>query len=141
MIRAEYSDLVGVPYSLGGRDPRRGLDCFGVLLELYRRAGVELLDVAPTRYNGEETVDPAAALEAFGNGWTPTTRAALAFGDVVLVRFPVTEKTTLLHVAVVVATAPVRVLHAHELANVCATRLERLLPWVAGFYRYTGAPA
>lgn len=36
-----YIDLLGVPYLKGGRT-KAGLDCYGLLMELYRRRGVEL---------------------------------------------------------------------------------------------------
>ena len=39
------SGLVGTPYVAGGRDAKRGLDCWGVVLEFYRRAfGIDLPD-------------------------------------------------------------------------------------------------
>lgn len=37
-----YDDLVGVPYVSGGRDPKKGLDCWGLAAELYRRQGIQL---------------------------------------------------------------------------------------------------
>ena len=36
------SDLIGVPFVDGGRDPRRGLDCYGLVLEVMRRFGYAL---------------------------------------------------------------------------------------------------
>lgn len=41
------ADLLGVPYVPDGRDPRKGLDCVGVMLELLRREGVGGLEVYP----------------------------------------------------------------------------------------------
>ena len=38
----EFGDLIGVPFVRGGRDPAGGLDCVGLTLEIYRRAGIEL---------------------------------------------------------------------------------------------------
>lgn len=45
-------DLVGAPYKVWGRDPETGIDCLGVVLELYRRLGIELPDPRP----GEESI-------------------------------------------------------------------------------------
>ncbi len=42
MPRLRFSDLLGVPYLHRGRDPCVGLDCLGVLLEVYHRLGIEL---------------------------------------------------------------------------------------------------
>ncbi len=40
----EFNDLIGVPFVDGGRSPDTGLDCWGLALEIYRRAGVALPD-------------------------------------------------------------------------------------------------
>jgi len=39
-----YADLLGIPYELGGRDSARSLDCWGLCVEVCRRAGIELPD-------------------------------------------------------------------------------------------------
>lgn len=38
------NDLVGVPYLDGGRDPKEGLDCWGLVLEIYKRQKIDLPD-------------------------------------------------------------------------------------------------
>ena len=47
-----YYDLLGTPYLRGGMDPRQGLDCFGLLLEAYRRRGSDL-DLPEFSYDGD----------------------------------------------------------------------------------------
>lgn len=47
MTFPEYSDLIGVPYKLHGRT-KEGLDCYGLVLEIYRRAGLTLADLEYT---------------------------------------------------------------------------------------------
>lgn len=39
----EYRDLIGVPFKMRGRDTD-GLDCYGLVMELYKRLGIELTD-------------------------------------------------------------------------------------------------
>lgn len=39
-----YNDLIGIPFVDGGRDPRKGLDCWGLSLEIFRRHGIKLPD-------------------------------------------------------------------------------------------------
>lgn len=39
----QYVDLLGVPFERGGRGPDR-YDCYGLVIELYRRQGVNLPD-------------------------------------------------------------------------------------------------
>lgn len=38
----DFADLIGVPYREAGRDTATGLDCYGLLLVVFRRAGIEL---------------------------------------------------------------------------------------------------
>lgn len=38
----KYDDLIGVPYVNGGRDPKTGLDCWGLAIEMFRRQGLQL---------------------------------------------------------------------------------------------------
>lgn len=40
----EYVDLLGVPFLDGGRDPARGLDCWGLVRAVFSRAGISLPD-------------------------------------------------------------------------------------------------
>ncbi len=65
----EYEDLLGIPYRVGGRvaagDP--GTDCIGVVLEIYRRAGLGLPDPGRTSVGVfgfaevlEQVADPSA---------------------------------------------------------------------------------
>lgn len=39
-----YSDLIGVPFVDGGREKTSGFDCWGLVMEIYRRNGIELPD-------------------------------------------------------------------------------------------------
>ena len=43
-IKITYTDLIGVPFVDGGRDPAVGLDCWGLSREIFRRCGIELPD-------------------------------------------------------------------------------------------------
>lgn len=40
----DWVDLLGVPFVMGGDDPKRGLDCWGMAREVCRRAGLLLGD-------------------------------------------------------------------------------------------------
>lgn len=39
MPKIEYLDLIGIQYKKKGRDPLSGLDCYGLLIEAFKRAG------------------------------------------------------------------------------------------------------
>lgn len=38
----EYIDLLGAPFVYGGRSVKEGFDCYGLVMELYRRRGIQL---------------------------------------------------------------------------------------------------
>ena len=40
----EISDLIGVPFVSRGRDPKIGLDCWGLVMEIGRRMGKNIPD-------------------------------------------------------------------------------------------------
>lgn len=44
MQNSIFKDLIGVPFVNGGRDYKTGLDCWGVVLEYYKRIGITLPD-------------------------------------------------------------------------------------------------
>ena len=39
-----YKDLIGLPFREGGRNKYEGFDCWGLVLEVFRRHGIELPD-------------------------------------------------------------------------------------------------
>lgn len=39
---ADYSDLIGVSFKNHGRDVKTGLDCYGLVMEVFKRNGIEL---------------------------------------------------------------------------------------------------
>ncbi len=40
----DLSDLIGVPFVNGGRDPAVGLDCWGLVMAVFQRFGITLPD-------------------------------------------------------------------------------------------------
>lgn len=43
-MKPTFTDLIGLPFVDGGRDPAVGLDCWGLSTEVFRRYGIELPD-------------------------------------------------------------------------------------------------
>ena len=44
MIALEIEDLIGIPFLNGGRDPKVGLDCLGLVIEIHKRRNITLPD-------------------------------------------------------------------------------------------------
>lgn len=61
---AKVDDLIGVPYVNGGRSLDKGLDCWGLVREYYRREGMDLPEILIDAENTDavmRTVDDTKA--------------------------------------------------------------------------------
>ena len=132
---ALYADLIGKPFAWRGRGPA-GFDCFGLVLEMFKRTGRELpnWDTPPEI----AAVASAVALEFAAGNWHPVERK-----PGVMVRFGLPLKVA---GSKVIATThcgfmvtPTDVIHAWEQTGGVTT--ERLSDWtrrVAGYYDFKG---
>ena len=50
----DVADLIGVPFVEFGRDIKNGLDCYGLAIEIERRLGKTLKDVALEKFDREK---------------------------------------------------------------------------------------
>lgn len=63
------ADLIGVPFVDLGRDAAHGLDCWGLVMEVYRRMGVEVPDygkTVPSAYASDESDSQYRKADATG---------------------------------------------------------------------------
>jgi len=51
-IDLEFCDLIGTPFEYGGRGPD-SYDCYGLLMELYKRVGVDITDYGSSSRGAE----------------------------------------------------------------------------------------
>jgi len=128
----DIADLIGLPFAEGGRGPD-AYDCYGLLLEVFRRRGETLPDYGTAC--GIQTPETIwAVMERFQTAWEaldgPETGAlvALAYPYPILVS----------HVGVVVAAD--RFLHVRRASGVTIDRLSSPA-WrrrIRGYYRHVG---
>jgi cell wall-associated NlpC family hydrolase len=131
-----YADLIGVPFLARARGPA-AFDCFGLVLELQRRLGVDI----PNNESPEQSAAHAvfSALEL--HRWE---RIGQQPGAVVLFDMPFRDadgrrRLAKTHCGVVIN--PLDFIHSWEQTGGCTT--ERLSEWnhrIAGFYRFKTAP-
>ena len=50
----DYSDLIGVPFKNRGRDKNTGLDCYGLVMEVYKKIGIQLPEYYADWNNAEK---------------------------------------------------------------------------------------
>lgn len=126
-----YDDLAGVPYAAKGRS-MAGLDCAGLVMEVYRRLGHTLPDplVDPVDYAGSAS---AIAEEAVSRRWLRLDEPELHC-VVVLQQHPDFAQ----HLGVYVGGG--RFLHAVEHIGVTTDHLSAPVyrNRIRGFYRYVG---
>jgi cell wall-associated NlpC family hydrolase len=50
----KYDDLIGIPFANRGRDPDKGLDCYGLVKVIYNRQGIQLPEYSAEWNNAEK---------------------------------------------------------------------------------------
>lgn len=144
MRSAQYDDVIGVPFEHGGRiplagpqalAPGRGVDCYGLLMCLYRRRGIELPDpfaAVPQDWAMRESgADPEAWIAAHLGGWRRVAEPRMGCAAVMSRGGQVAD-----HVGVMVS--PYQCVHAVERTGVILSRIDRG-PWavrMVGYYDY-----
>lgn len=122
---AKCADLIGVPFEYGGRGPD-AFDCYGLLMEMYRRDGIILPD-----YRSPDQLNRIAALMAMQlDLWRETEKRP---GAAVLIRIGRFNS----HVGYVLDG--MRFVHTWEESGGVVT--ERLSSWeskIAGYYEFAG---
>lgn len=82
VLERRANELLGVPYAHRGRDAAAGLDCWGVVAELYRACGVEVPDLVAIEQ--DRTDDPEVLeywLGAYAHLFAEVPRTELLPGD------------------------------------------------------------
>lgn len=130
-------DLVGVAYAEGGRAPRTGLDCWGVVIEACRRLGLAIPDpfIGQTDYSVSKAQAKGYSVGIFTDmtRWRPLQYHEQTRGSVIAFRNP---HGYVDHAGVVLDTT--RFLHALRDSGVIISRRTDE-PWcrcVAGVYGY-----
>ena len=124
---ALYEDLIGVPFIDGGRDPKTGLDCCGLVMELYRRFGHPVEDYKIAAVDVAKIADTMANSTATRWGETHTQ----APGSVVLIRLSTDVWAN--HAGVCLGNG--RFIHAYTPTGVCIDRLKKWESRIVGYYR------
>lgn len=121
-----YNDLVGKPYKSKASGPD-AYDCFGVIQEVYRRAGINLPDEICT--DATESIDSAvkSARSRYIRLKNPVAGCIIAFR---------TRGKLVTHVGM--ALDHCRMLHSSDKTDVCIARFDSL-GWksrIEGYYAY-----
>jgi cell wall-associated NlpC family hydrolase len=123
-----YDDLIGVPYKDFGRDPKKGLDCWGLAMEMYRRQGIELPN-NPFDPRDFKVISQQFEFQRTHSHWVPLK--APEEGCLVVIRLA--DEGWANHCGVYVGYG--EFIHAYN-TSVVVDRVRRWLPRIAGFYKW-----
>ena len=126
----DVKGLVGTRFINGGRDKGTGLDCWGLVMEVFRRYGVEVPDFTVDSFAFDK-IDALAGEAAESRTWeevyTPSdTDAPL----VVLMRM---HPGLINHAGVYIGGN--RIIHTMQCVNAVLSRVDALESRIAGYYR------
>jgi len=123
--------LVGVPFVSGGRDVVIGMDCWGLVMEIYMRYGVKLPDFTVDAF-AFNAIDMLAGEEVTSRRWEevypPITEDQAPL--VVLMRM---HPTLVTHAGVYVGGN--RIVHTTKATGVILSRVDALESRIVGWYR------
>jgi cell wall-associated NlpC family hydrolase len=122
----EYADLIGIPFVLGARGPE-AYDCYGLLIELYKRLGKAIPDLRSPQSGPLIT---ALATSEVARTWVAVERSTV--NSMTLIRTPFS-----LHVGMALPHG--KLIHSWE--NSGGVVVERLSDWerrIIGHYIYVG---
>ena len=86
-----YDDLIGVPFVDGGRDPKSGLDCWGLVKEAFRRQGCEVPDY---HISAIEAADIAGTMKRQEDDWISLDGPRVGCLVLLLSKLPIRQITS-----------------------------------------------
>lgn len=125
-------DLIGIPFLPKGRDPKTGLDCWGLVVEVFRRSRIALPEhlIDPS----EHAAIAAAISKASSSGQWEKIEQPEPFAVVVIRQHPEWEQ----HLGVCLGSG--KFIHSRIHLGVGIDRLEDPVykHQIKGYYRYVG---
>ena len=129
-----YTDLIGVPFVNRGRDAEHGLDCYGLVKEVYRRNGYDVPEYSAD-YNDMNRIDELITEHTAGYPWKEISEPEVPCLIAMRLGSP---DGVVNHTAVYIGGG--RFIHTRAKIGVNIDRLSSPA-WrrvVVGFYRYVG---
>ena len=132
MYTLNYTDLIGVPFVNRGRDKTKGLDCYGLVQEMYKKCGVEIAEYYAD-FNDAEKIQDLIISHTQGYPWKRIEKPEIPC--LVTFRF---GSEYVNHTAIYIGNN--KFLHTRSKVGVCVDRIDNPA-WkrvIEGFYRYVG---
>lgn len=120
----QIGDLIGIPFVDGGRN-RKGLDCWGLAKEVYKRHGIELPDFQISAMSADTIAEELTANKPL---WKKIDRPV----PYALIVIKLACGGWANHVGVCIDNN--KFIHAYKKTGVCIDRISRWRSHTAGFY-------
>lgn len=128
---ANIKDLVGGRFVNGGRDVKTGLDCWGLVMEVYRRYGMSIPDFTVDAFaykDIDKLIGAATGVSCWEEVDCPADK------DVPLVVLMRIHPNLITHAGVYIGGN--RIMHTMKAIGVITTRVDALKSRITGYYKY-----
>lgn len=133
----QYADLIGVPFKNLGRDVKSGLDCYGLVVEIYRRCGKEIGEYY-SDCSDKARINAILRREVATTKWRRIAEGeTLPVPCLVALRFN-SPPGVVNHTGVYIGNG--RFIHTHEKIGCCVDSITSIA-WqkqIEGFYEFVG---
>ncbi len=132
-----YTDLIGTPFVNEGRDPKKGLDCYGLVMEVFGRYGIKLPEYT-ANYDDAAKIDAIIRQQKTNPIWKKVKEGTEPPApSIVCISFGV-PKGIINHTGVYIGDG--KMIHTRDRIGVCVDRVESPA-WrriIDSFYTYAG---
>lgn len=132
-----YTDLIGVPFLNQGRDIKQGFDCYGLVMEVYKRFGYNIPEYTADFDDTEKINALISGKTKITSHWKKADASDLPVPCLIAMRYGV-PKGIVNHTAVYIGEG--KFIHTREHIGVCVDRVDSLA-WrnmIEDFYEYVG---
>ncbi|MBQ8691286.1 MAG: C40 family peptidase [Phascolarctobacterium sp.] len=133
----DYSDLIGIPFKNRGRDKNTGLDCYGLVMEVFKRFGKTIPEYSEDFNNVEKVSALITSKTAIKSNWAKVDRLAMPVPCLIAMRFGV-PPGMVNHTGCYIGNG--KFIHIRENIGVCVDNIQSPA-WrkvIEGCYEYVG---
>ncbi len=123
----DWQKLIGIQFATGGMNPKTGLNCYGLVRELYKKLEIEL----PAR---EETVLTEDMIAREGKNWIRIDAPEPYCVALIKSDIPAQAGIQTFHFGII--TPELELLHVLPKSGVVVSRLSKYRPRIVGYFRY-----
>lgn len=132
-----YTDLIGVSFKNRGRDIENGVDCYGLVMEVYRRFGISIPEYNADYDNIEKVNELITSKTSIKSNWRCVNINNMPVPCLLAIRFGV-PKGIVNHTGVYIGNG--KFIHIRENTGVCIDRVNSPA-WhkmIEGCYEFIG---